>query len=279
MGNSDVRVLTSAGLTIRQDTGRIANAQGQTIALAPVNMAVLGVLLARSGQVVSRNDLFEAVWGNQIVGEDALTRSISDIRAELRTLSGTANLIETLPKRGYRWGAPVTETTDANQAEPEVVVEQAQRTSDRWRSMTGRLLLNAAALVALASILIGLINLFTRDLAPVVAVLPLSADISDRSLAAQVERELNLHLLQLDGVRILARSAIDSGPANPFPFFYNEFGARWIVEGDIQTHAGTSELTLALVDARTGIVIMRTAQAIDSGIDAALLRLDEAIGR
>jgi DNA-binding winged helix-turn-helix (wHTH) protein len=90
-------------LRICPSLGTITSASGASVRLGPVNMRVLEALLAGAGDVVSRSDLFKAVWKNQVVSDDALTRCIADIRAELRTFSGQDNWIETLPKRGYRW--------------------------------------------------------------------------------------------------------------------------------------------------------------------------------
>lgn len=77
----------------------------QSVRLGPVNMKVLVVLLQHSGQVVSREQLFDDVWPNQVVSDDTLTRCISDLRSQLKRLSknGTIKYIETVPKRGYRW--------------------------------------------------------------------------------------------------------------------------------------------------------------------------------
>ena len=111
MAPPDPKRLESADLSIIPDRGEIRNARGESARLGPVNMKVLGFLMSRAGRVVSRADLFEAVWKNQVVGDDALTRSISDIRAEIGRLSDRENLIETLPKRGYRWTAEVREAS------------------------------------------------------------------------------------------------------------------------------------------------------------------------
>jgi DNA-binding winged helix-turn-helix (wHTH) protein len=83
------------------ERGHVETEQG-CFRLGPVNMAVLTLLIEQQGQVVSRRALFDSVWKNQIVSDDVLTRSISDIRSQLSKYS-KIKLIETLPKRGYRW--------------------------------------------------------------------------------------------------------------------------------------------------------------------------------
>ncbi len=79
---------------------KVAN---QVARLTPINMKVLCVLLEHAGNVVSRNTIYQAVWANQIVSDDTLTRAISDIRGLFRSLKVDTKLIDTIPKKGYRW--------------------------------------------------------------------------------------------------------------------------------------------------------------------------------
>jgi adenylate cyclase len=73
---------------------------GREIPLRPKTFAVLTYLAQRPGQLVSKEELFEAVWPGLIVTDDTLVQSISELR---RTLGDReARLITTVPKRGYR---------------------------------------------------------------------------------------------------------------------------------------------------------------------------------
>ena len=72
-------------------------------------MEVLIVLARYAGHVVNRKDLLEAVWPGVVVTESTLSRCIYQLREQLRKVAGEStgdgdkqNLIETLPKRGYR---------------------------------------------------------------------------------------------------------------------------------------------------------------------------------
>ncbi|MBT5220599.1 MAG: hypothetical protein HOI35_14110 [Woeseia sp.] len=69
------------------EAGEIRNSFEEMARLGPVNMRILEFLVSRAGQVVLRNDLFEEIWANQVISDDALTRCISDIRLELNKLS------------------------------------------------------------------------------------------------------------------------------------------------------------------------------------------------
>ena len=76
-------------------------ANGHTERLEPRTSQVLDVLLAHKGRVVTRQTLFDSVWRDACVVDEALTRCISQIR---RALDDTPphRYVQTLHKRGYR---------------------------------------------------------------------------------------------------------------------------------------------------------------------------------
>lgn len=234
-------------------------------------MRVLTLLLSRRGQVVSRNEIFETVWKNQIVGDDVLTRSISDIRAELGRLSVGDKHIETIPKRGYRWVGDVGESSSSDIPRPEQAAEQASRGGGdalrprlrgRFLKWLGRGTAYVVAFVATASIGVWLIDQLTAPGPAVIAVLPMPGEPADRELAAGIDKAVSDYLLRRQGVRLLSRTAIESRPSNPFPYFHSEFGARWLVESELRGVARETLVTIALVDARSGIVLFQSTGTI-----------------
>lgn len=80
---------------------------GETMQIEPKVMRVLVCLAERAGQVVTRDELLAAVWGDVFVSEQVLSRSISELRKALADDSKTQSIIETIPKTGYRLIAPV----------------------------------------------------------------------------------------------------------------------------------------------------------------------------
>lgn len=74
--------------------------EGRREPLEPRVMQVLVALARRAGEVVSRNDLIESCWAGRIVGDDAVNRSIGQLRALARRFE--AFEIETIPRVGYR---------------------------------------------------------------------------------------------------------------------------------------------------------------------------------
>lgn len=111
----------TAGWRVYPSSGQLQRASDE-LRLGPVAMQVLVALLDRPGQVVTRTELFDLVWKNQEVSDDALTRCISDLRAMLGHHQTDAPLIQTLPKRGYRW-LPAVEVHELTQLPPESISE------------------------------------------------------------------------------------------------------------------------------------------------------------
>lgn len=93
---------------------------GVTTRLEPKVMAVLVCLAEHDGSVVSKDQLIEAVWPDTFVGDDVLTRCVSELRRALNDDPKAPRMIETIPKRGYR----VLETVAPLNQRPNSWVEQ-----------------------------------------------------------------------------------------------------------------------------------------------------------
>lgn len=78
-------------------------------------MHVLVCLADRPGEVVSRDALLQAVWGDSIVGEEAITVAISELRRILKDNTKSPHYIETIRKGGYRL---ITEVRHAEADQP-----------------------------------------------------------------------------------------------------------------------------------------------------------------
>jgi len=75
--------------------------------LEPKVMQVLVHLAAHSNEVLSKDRLIQAVWPDTFVGEDVLTRSISEIRRAFEDDARAPRIVQTIPKAGYRLIAQV----------------------------------------------------------------------------------------------------------------------------------------------------------------------------
>ena len=79
---------------------------GNEIALRPKTFAVLRYLVENFGRLVSKDELFAAVWPNLAVTDDALVQSIGELRRGLG--DDGPRLIKTIPRRGYRLESTVS---------------------------------------------------------------------------------------------------------------------------------------------------------------------------
>ncbi len=76
----------------------------EIIPLTPKEFDVLFLLIKNAGRVVEKDELLETVWKDTFVEEGTLTRNISWLRKKLAAHnSSVPKIIETLPKRGYRF--------------------------------------------------------------------------------------------------------------------------------------------------------------------------------
>ena len=89
---------------------------GAEVALRPKTFAVLCHLAANAGRLVSKEELFAAAWPNVVVTDDALVQSIGELRRALG--EADARWITTVPRRGYRFEAPVSEDAGRSEAPP-----------------------------------------------------------------------------------------------------------------------------------------------------------------
>ena len=92
--------------------GRVSKG-GRVVHLRAKVMDLLVFLVERAGQVVSKDELLNGVWGTEFVSESALTRVVTELRHAFGDDVERPWLIETIPKRGYRLIAPVVATGES----------------------------------------------------------------------------------------------------------------------------------------------------------------------
>lgn len=129
---------------------RILEQNGERIRLTPKVIDTLFVLVERAPQVVSKEELMQAVWPDVTVVESGLTRNLSALRKALED-SGSENVyFETIPRRGYRFLAEVTtESAPSLVTVPPEPVPVTPQPSSPWL----RIAAGAAALIVLIALL------------------------------------------------------------------------------------------------------------------------------
>jgi len=99
---------------------RLTGSGGAPIALTPKVFDTLVLLVERAGHAVSKNELMQALWPRGYVDEATLSNHIWQIRRALGDTAKSTRFIETIPKLGYRFCAPVT---SPQKAVPPVTLE------------------------------------------------------------------------------------------------------------------------------------------------------------
>ena len=90
---------------------------GMRIKLQEQPFKVLVALLERPGQVVTREELQKRIWPEESFGDfdHAVSVAIAKLRTALNDSSAVPRFVETLPRRGYRFIAPVHGTSPSDE--------------------------------------------------------------------------------------------------------------------------------------------------------------------
>lgn len=96
---------------------------GQHVPLAAQPASVLALLVAHAGELVTRETIRESIWTDRVIDfEQGINACIRDIRRALGDECDAPRYVETLPKKGYRFIAPVSTegcaTLSAKRASP-----------------------------------------------------------------------------------------------------------------------------------------------------------------
>jgi len=183
--------------------------------------AVLGALIGRAGQPVTKQDLFASVWGNTVVSDDALTTCIQELRKALGDDAKQPRYIETRHRYGYCFVAELARTEPALLAKaPEPVAAELS------------------------------------DL-PAIAVLPfmdMSPSRDQDYFCEGLAEELIDALTHVDGLRVSCRSCSFQfrGASVDLREVGKQLGVGSIVEGSVRRSGDQLRITVQLIDCTTG---------------------------
>src|SRR5690242_10643031 len=88
---------------------RVLLRDGRLVSLPPKAFNTLLTLVSSRGHLVEKDMLMETVWPDEVVEESNLAQHIFMLRKALGETVGDTKYIETVPRRGYRFVATVTE--------------------------------------------------------------------------------------------------------------------------------------------------------------------------
>ena len=189
--------------------------RGELVALTPRAFDVLTYLIEKRARVVEKQELFEQVWKETFVTDNALTRTVKEIRRNLGDNAGAPRYIETIHKRGYRFIGDLKDSHEVAEAKgigleptekPVSLPTPSSRSVKIWRyrMVIG---LTAGALLAVAAI----IYFSTRHEKQIrsLAVLPLenaSTDPNAEYLSDGIAESLINRLSQLPQLKVMPRT-------------------------------------------------------------------------
>jgi Tol biopolymer transport system component/DNA-binding winged helix-turn-helix (wHTH) protein len=105
---------------------RLLTRAGTPVQLPPKVFDTLLVLVERSGHILEKDEFIKILWPDTFVEEGSLTRNISYLRKALGEGEAGQSYIETIPRRGYRFIAPVKAVL-ANGDAPHLKVEEEHK--------------------------------------------------------------------------------------------------------------------------------------------------------
>jgi len=230
--------------------------------LAGQPFQVLQLLLEHPREIVSRDELRRRIWTqNTYVDYDlGLRRAITRVREVLGDSAESPRFIETVPRRGYRFIAPLNTNGDAPVI-PEVPTAGAPLPSQSLRGMLIGIVLAFGLAAGLAAIVVfKTVNLKSRESAasamPQVrslAVLPLqnlSADPADEYFTEGMTDALITALAQNSSLKVISRTSSMKyqGTKKSLPEIARELNVDGIVEGTVQRSGDRVRITAQLID-------------------------------
>lgn len=268
MGNPSVREIYEFD-EFRLDAGHLMLYRNdEELALAPKAVETLLALVERRGQIVSKDELLEAVWPDVVVEESNLFLYLSVLRKTLGTQTNGKPWVETLRRRGYRFSGNVRLMPAANgggapRIEPfplHVVPPRAQnadntpheirplpRSFRRWALAAAGLLIAIAALAFAYSY-------FVKHEITSIAVMPFENDNPELEyLSDGMTETLIQSLSRLPKLNVKARSSVFryKNQEKDAATIGRELNVRAILNGRVVQHGDDLTVYLELVDAQT----------------------------
>ncbi|HTB87030.1 MAG TPA: winged helix-turn-helix domain-containing protein [Steroidobacteraceae bacterium] len=258
----------------------------ETQKLEPRTMRLLLCLANSAGEVVSVDRLLNEVWTGVVVGSASVYQSVSQLRKLLGDVDPEPTYIATVPRKGYRLVAPVTQIDAPSETSAAAAVPSAEPTPLPPRTRTKvPLLLGAALLIALIAVgaVIWKKTSTDRLLSTVnsIVVLPfidMTAEKSDQSFCDGLTEELSSWLAQIPTLRVVARTSAFAfrGQGQDVRKIGKALDTNHILEGSLRRAGDRMRISVQLIDARTGYHLW--SEDFDRPFDDAI-KIQEDISR
>ena len=243
---------------------------GRTLRLERIPMEVLFLLVERRGQLVTREEIIEKLWGKNafLDTDNAINTAIRKIRQVLKDDPEQPRFVQTVTGRGYRFIAEVEEAAEVGSpkiAEAVAVQQSPGGAGKRWR-----VIVPAIAVVVLALSVAGYFYLHrTPKLTDKDTIVladfanstgdPVFDDTLRQGLAVQLEQSPFLSLISDERIRQMLKLMAKPADARLTPEVAREICERTasaaVLDGAIASLGSQYVLTLRAKDCRSGDVL------------------------
>jgi TolB-like protein/DNA-binding winged helix-turn-helix (wHTH) protein/Tfp pilus assembly protein PilF len=244
---------------------------GRMLKLERIPMDVLLFLVQQRGELVSREQIVEKIWGKDVYldTDNAINGAIRKIRQVLKDDPEQPRFIQTITGRGYRFVAPVAETPVAGVAAPPgpaIAERQSAGREDsasplarrRGRVLWASILGMAIALIAGVGLYLGRPALPARPIASggrvMLAVLPfenLTGDAGQEYFSDGMTEEMITQLgsLDPDQMGVIARTSVMhyKHSQEQLQQIAHELGVQYVLEGSVRRDADKVRITAQLI--------------------------------
>ena len=264
MGNSEKHLYEFGPFRI-DTVDRLLLCGSEKIPLTPKAADTLLVLVANSGRVLEKDEIIKSVWPDTFVEEGALARNISTLRKALGDGMEDFRYIETIPKRGYRFVAPVKDLTapvpPKDIAGEEDIAGKAQQLVQE--PLQERRVWRVVWIISVGLLILAAIAAFfwrqshVRPVIRSLAVLPLdnpSHDPAQEYFADGMTEELINSLAKIEALRVISRTSAFTykGIKNKsLPQIARELNVDAVVEGSVLQSGKRVRITVQVFDGKS----------------------------
>jgi adenylate cyclase len=213
------RVLRFEAFTLDLERLTLCGPSGQAN-LRRKSFDVLRYLAEHTGRVVTKDELIKAIWPDVTVGDESLTKCISEVRQAIGDKS--QSVIKTVPRRGYLFDVPISSPDAPTDCTAEAVIP-ARALPDR----------------------------------PSIAVLPfanMSGDPQQEYVSDGIVEDIITELSRFSGLFVIARNSSFQWKGKPVDARQvgRDLGVRYLLEGSVRRAGQRIRISTQLINAESG---------------------------
>jgi serine/threonine-protein kinase len=240
---------------------RTLSRDGTPVKLTPRLFDMLAFFVQNPDQILTKEQLLDAVWGGRLVEDGNLSQTIFSLRRALKIDGEDSSLIVTVPGRGYRFAAGVRLETDAPPALAPPGPAPPGPAALRRSGIAGRILL---ALLVLGGVAFGLVQaLVPRPAASftppphsiaVLAFANMTGDPAQSYFSDGLAEELIGSLSRVAALQVAARTSSFSfkGSHAVITDIARQLNVGAVLEGSVRREGADWHVTVQLIDGVSG---------------------------